>query len=187
MCLCSSPSCSGVCQTTFYPTEQPTNRPSISPSFAPSASPSFAPSASPSPAHPIVFGFGIKFGDNGILSSGKAILVDYLRDAKRGEFLLFHCLTLPPCLSAASVSGKKMLPISRIVNSSRVSSASDPSLSSDSILIKWRRVSAVSGTGSWEASSSSHTIVSIPAGGVLVSWLVSLLSDEIKGFIIKGE
>jgi hypothetical protein len=78
-----------------------------------------------------------------------------------------------------------MLPISRIVNASRVSSNSDPRLSSDSILIKWRSVSAVLGIGSWEPSS--HTILSIPAGGVLVSWLVSLLSEEIKGFIIKGE
>jgi hypothetical protein len=71
------------------------------------------------------------------------------------------------------------------VNATEVSSASDPPLSSDSILIKWRPVSAVSGIGSWEPSS--HTILSIPAGGVLVSWLVSLLSEEIKGFIVKGE
>jgi hypothetical protein len=75
--------------------------------------------------------------------------------------------------------------ISGVVNSSRVSSAFDPLLSSDSILIKWRSVSAVSGIGSWEPSS--HTILSIPAGGVLVSWLVSLLSEEIKGFIVRGE
>jgi hypothetical protein len=87
-------------------------------------------------------------------------------------------------LSTSSVSGK-MFPISRVVHSTEVSSASDPSLSSDSILIKWRPVSAVSGIGSWEPSS--HTILKIPAGGVLVSWLVSLLSDEIKGFIVKGE
>jgi hypothetical protein len=86
--------------------------------------------------------------------------------------------------SASSVSGK-MIPISRIVNSSRVSSASDPPLSSGSILIKWRPVSAVSGIGSWEPSS--HTILNIPAGGVLVLWLVSLLSEEIKGFIVKGD
>jgi hypothetical protein len=91
--------------------------------------------------------------------------------------------------TSSSASGK-MLIISRIVNSSQVSSASDPPLSSDSILIKWRPVSAVSGTGSWEPSIGigirSHTILSIPAGGVLVSWLVSLLSDEIKGFIVEG-
>jgi hypothetical protein len=92
--------------------------------------------------------------------------------------------SLSPCLSASSVSGK-MLPISRIVNSTEFSLTSDPTLSSDSILIKWRPVSAVSGIGSWKPSS--HTILSIPSGGVLVSWLVSLLSDEIKGLIVKGE
>jgi hypothetical protein len=162
ICFCASPSCSGVCAASF-------------PSFAPSTS-------------PILFGFYVKFGDNGILGSGKAILVDYLRDAKRGDLPLlppFSLLTLPPCLSASSVSGK-MFPISHIINSTEFSSTFDPPLSSASILIKWRPVSAVSGIGSWE-SDSSHTILSIPRGGVLVSWLVSLLSEEIKGFIIKGE
>jgi hypothetical protein len=94
-------------------------------------------------------------------------------------------LLLLPHSSPSSISGK-MFPISRIVNSSRVSSAFDPPLPSDSILIKWRPVSVVSGgIGSWELNS--HTILSIPVGGVLVSWLVSLLSDEIKGFIVRGE
>jgi hypothetical protein len=185
MCLCDSPSCSGVCVASFSPSASPSFAPSSSPSFAPSSSPSFAPTASPSAAHPIVFAFGVKFGDDGIISSGKAILVDFLRDAKRGDTPLpsiafLFSLSLP----ASSVSGK-MFPISRIVNSSRVSSASDPPLSSNSILIKWRPVSVVSGIGSWEPNS--HTILSIPAGGVLVSWLVSLLSEEIKGFIAKGE
>jgi hypothetical protein len=78
-----------------------------------------------------------------------------------------------------------MIPISGIVNASEVASAFDLPVPSDSILIKWRTVSAVSGIGSWEPNS--HMILSIPAGGVLVSWLVSLLSEEIKGFIIKGE
>jgi DNA-binding beta-propeller fold protein YncE len=166
----------------------PSSAPSYHPSSAlPSAIPTTLPTVTPSPT---LFGFAVKFGDNEILSSGKAILVDYLRDAKRGE--IFPCLPSLPhsaSYSLLSVSGK-MLPISRIVNSSRVSSASDPPLSSDSILIKWRPVSAVSGIGSWEPSSSSgsrHRILSIPGGGVLVSWLVSLLSEEIKGFIIKGK
>jgi hypothetical protein len=89
MCLCSSPSCSGVCPS-FAPSTSPSFAPSTSPSFAPSTSPSFAPSTSPSfapsasPFSAIVFGFGVKFGDQRILGSGKAILVDYLRDTKRG-------------------------------------------------------------------------------------------------------
>jgi hypothetical protein len=173
ICLCASPSCSGFCATSF-------------PSSLPSSPPSFAPSALPSAAHLIVFGFGVKFGDDGVLKSGKAILVDYLGDAKRGD-------TLPPLpLSLLTLSSHillllsgKMIPISRIVNASRVSSASDPPLPSDCILIKWRPVSAVSGIGSWEPNS--HMILSIPTGGVLVSWLVSLLSEEIKGFIVKGD
>jgi hypothetical protein len=111
MCLCDS-SCNGVCQTTFFPTQQPTllpssspsisSLPSVSPSSLPSVSPSSVPSVSPSSlpsvsptSHPTIlrpplFGFGVKISDVAILSSGKAILVDYLRDAKRGE--IFPCL-----------------------------------------------------------------------------------------------
>jgi hypothetical protein len=85
-----------------------------------------------------------------------------------------------------------MIPISRVVNASLVSSASDPPLSSDSILIKWRPVTAAAaaaaaGIGSWDNGGGNHTIVMTPGGeGVLVSWLVSLLSEEIKGFILQG-
>jgi hypothetical protein len=79
-----------------------------------------------------------------------------------------------------------MIPISRVVNASLVSSASDPPLSSDSILIKWRPVTAAAGIGSWD-NGGNHTIIMTPGGGgVLVSWLVSLLSEEIKGFILQG-
>jgi hypothetical protein len=78
-----------------------------------------------------------------------------------------------------------MIPISGIVNASEVSSASDLPLSSDSILIKWRPVTAA-GIGSWD-NGGNHTIIIAPGGGcVLVSWLVSLLSEEIKGFILQG-
>jgi hypothetical protein len=79
-----------------------------------------------------------------------------------------------------------MIPISRVVNASLVSSASDPPLSSDSILIKWRPVTAAAaGIGSWD--NGNHTTITTPGGGgVLVSWLVSLLSEEIKGFILQG-
>jgi hypothetical protein len=81
-----------------------------------------------------------------------------------------------------------MIPISRVVNASEVSSASDPPLSSDSILIKWRPVTtAAAGIGSWDNGGGNHTIIMTPGGGgVLVSWLVSLLSEEIKGFILQG-
>jgi hypothetical protein len=144
------------------------------------ASPFSPPSASPTIPIVTVFSFGVKIGDEGMLSSGKAILVEYLRN-KRGDLIPPH---LSPHPSFSSVSGK-MVPISGLVNAAEVSSASDPPLSSDSILIKWRPVSAVSGIGSWEPSN--HTILSIPVGGVLVSWLVSLLSEEIKGFVVKSE
>ena len=80
-----------------------------------------------------------------------------------------------------------MIPISRVVDASLVSSASDPPLSSDSILIKWRPVTAAAGIGSWDNGGGNHTIIMTPGGGgVLVSWLVSLLSEEIKGFILQG-
>lgn len=75
-----------------------------------------------------------------------------------------------------------MIPTSQIVDSSLVSSASDPSLSSDSILLKWRSVRAGGGFGSW--CSSEQTII-IP-GGHFMSWLVSLSSEEIQGFIIQS-
>ena len=35
----------------------------------------------------------------------------------------------------------------------------------------------------WETNSSNHTII---PGGIFVSWLVSLASEEIKAFIVKG-
>jgi hypothetical protein len=77
-----------------------------------------------------------------------------------------------------------MIPISGIVDATLVSSASDPLLSSDSIFIKWRPVSAA-GIGSWD-NGGNHTIITPGGGGVLVSWLVSLVSEEIKGFIVQG-
>jgi hypothetical protein len=110
------------------------------------------------------------------------------------QFLLIICKMLeevnpfPLPLSVIShfVPGK-MIPISRVVNASLVSSASDPPLSSDSILIKWRPVTAAAGIGSWDNGGGNHTIIMTPGGGgVLVSWLVSLLSEEIKGFILQG-
>ena len=79
-----------------------------------------------------------------------------------------------------------MTPISRIVVSSRVSSDSDSQISSDSILIKWRPVTAAAGMGSWESNGSGNHTITI-SGGVLVFWLVSLSSEEIVGFVIQGE
>jgi hypothetical protein len=69
------------------------------------------------------------------------------------------------------------MPISQLVNSSQVSS-SDPALSPDSILIKWRPVTSA-GIGSWE----NHATVS---GGRLLSWLVSLLTEDVMGFVVEG-
>jgi DNA-binding beta-propeller fold protein YncE len=59
--------------------------PSSVPSLSPSSEPSVFPTSLPSIPSPTLFGFSVKIGDEAILSSGKAILVDYLRDAKRGE------------------------------------------------------------------------------------------------------
>jgi hypothetical protein len=91
----------------------PSSLPSLSPSSLPSLSPSSLPSLSPSSlpsiyltSHPVIlrptlFGFGVKIS---VLSSEKAILVDYLRDAKRGE--IFPCLSslLPHSLSLPLLS-----------------------------------------------------------------------------------
>jgi hypothetical protein len=56
-----------------------------------------------------------------------------------------------------------MIPISRVVNASLVSSASDPLLPSDSILIKWRPVTAAAaGIGSWDNGGGNHTIIMTP-------------------------
>jgi DNA-binding beta-propeller fold protein YncE len=42
------------------------------------------PSASPTIPRAILFGFGVKIGERGMMSSGKAFLVDYLQDKRRG-------------------------------------------------------------------------------------------------------
>jgi hypothetical protein len=73
----------------------------------------------------------------------------------------------------------KLTPFSRIVNSSKVLSVSDPLLTSDSILIKWRPVSVLTGVGDWEDRK-------IIPGGRLLSWLVSFSNKEIMGFIVEG-
>ena len=78
-----------------------------------------------------------------------------------------------------------MTPISGLVDPSLVSSDSDPHLSSDSILIKWRPVTAAR-MESWETNNSGNHTITI-SGGVLVFWLVSLSSDEIMGFIVQGQ
>jgi DNA-binding beta-propeller fold protein YncE len=152
----------------------------ISPTYTPTSIPSGEPSSAPSVPPITRFSFGVKIGDGAILNPGKAILVDYLQDARRGQ-------TLPPLPLSVIVWSHfvpgKMIPISRVVNASLVSSASDPPLSSDSILIKWRPVTTA-GIGSWD--NGGNHIMTPGGGGVLVSWLVSLLSEEIKGFIVQG-
>jgi DNA-binding beta-propeller fold protein YncE len=61
-------------------------------------SPSSLPSVSPTITSATIFGFGAKIGGVGMLSSGKAILVDYLQDKRRG-LLSFFLLFLLPYLS----------------------------------------------------------------------------------------
>lgn len=78
-----------------------------------------------------------------------------------------------------------MTPISRIVNSSRVSSGSDPLLSSDSILMKWRPLT-VEGEGVESWDDGDHAVINI-SGGVFLSWLVNLRSEEIMGFVVQGQ
>jgi hypothetical protein len=55
------------------------------PSVFPSLSPSFSPTSLPSVPPITRFSFGVKIGDEGILSPGNAILVEYLQDARRGQ------------------------------------------------------------------------------------------------------
>jgi hypothetical protein len=64
--------------------------PSVFPSPAPSVSPTSLPSV------PLVtrFSFGVKIGDEAILNHGKAILVEYLQDPRRGQTLP-HFLSSP--------------------------------------------------------------------------------------------
>jgi hypothetical protein len=71
-----------------------------------------------------------------------------------------------------------MTPLSMLVNSSLVSSPSDPSLSPNETLIKWRPMTE-SAIGSWE----DQTIL---PGGRLLSWLVSLRRREVTGFVVEG-
>jgi sugar lactone lactonase YvrE len=66
---------------------------------SPSSEPSVSPTSLLSILRPTLFEFGVKIGDEAILGAGKAILVDYLRDAKRGE--IFPCL---PSLLLTSLS-----------------------------------------------------------------------------------
>jgi hypothetical protein len=62
--------------------------------------PSSFPSASPTIPIVTFLSFGVKIGDEGMLISGKAILVDYLQDKRRGllSFLLLLLLPHPPYL-----------------------------------------------------------------------------------------
>jgi hypothetical protein len=71
-----------------------------------------------------------------------------------------------------------LAPLSMVVNSSLVSSLSDPPLSPGDILIKWRPVTE-SAIGSWQ----NQTII---PGSRLLSWLVSMSTMEITGFVVKG-
>jgi hypothetical protein len=76
----------------FTPHAPPSTVPSYSLSSIPSRVPSIVPidptsqlPGQPTILSPTLFGFGVKISDEVILNSGKAILIDYLRDAKRGH------------------------------------------------------------------------------------------------------
>jgi hypothetical protein len=81
----SVPSCV-ICFAIFSsnPTVPPTTSPSVSPTASPSTSPSqiptFAPTEEPTQPLMVKYGFGVSFGDPGILSSDQAILVNFYRD-----------------------------------------------------------------------------------------------------------
>ena len=129
-------------------------------------------SFSPIPSASPLFSFGVKIGDEEILSSEKAILVDYLHDTKRGD--------LTPSLSSSHLKCNlgKMIPISRVVKSS-LDSDSNSSLSFDSILIKWRPATT---RGTWDNRNGKIII----SRGMLVFWIVNFSEQQIIGFIIRG-
>jgi hypothetical protein len=84
-------------QPTLVPTSDPTRDPTSDPTGVPTSDPTGVPTSDPTsdltavpssaPSVPPItrFSFGVKFGDEGILSPGKAILVEYLQDARRGQ------------------------------------------------------------------------------------------------------
>jgi hypothetical protein len=157
------------------PSTSPSSLPSPAPSSTPSFSPTAIPSSAPSPLPIVKYSFGVLFGNHDILLPGEALLLDFLRDTRRGENYLpysFHLIFL-------SSSSGKLIPLSGVVNSSDIVSVTDPPLPVDSLLIKWCPVTMI-GIGSWE----DHSIIS---GGRLLSWLVSLSSDEVKGFVVESE
>jgi DNA-binding beta-propeller fold protein YncE len=105
------PSLDPTSAPSLVPSAPPSLDPASAPSPVPSAPPSLVPSAPPSPVlfasqslsptnHPSIplFSFGVKIGNEGILNSGKAILVDYLQDMRRGVPLCF----LPPLFDLRS-------------------------------------------------------------------------------------
>jgi hypothetical protein len=72
------------------------------PSVFSSPAPSFSPTSLPSVPPITRFSFGVKIGDEGILSPGKAILVEYLQDARRGQTL--PLLLFPLSLSSSDLT-----------------------------------------------------------------------------------
>jgi hypothetical protein len=82
------------------------------------------------------YGFGALFGDHTILDPRKALLVDSFISESSGPVLTHRVTNL-----ISSVCPSDLLtPIAVVVNSSLVASPSDPELTSDSIMIKWRSV-----------------------------------------------
>jgi DNA-binding beta-propeller fold protein YncE len=76
------------------PTGEPTGVPTAQLTGVPTGEPTLVPSSAPSVPPITRFSFGVKIGDEGILSHGKAILVDYLQDARRGQTLSLSLLSV---------------------------------------------------------------------------------------------
>jgi DNA-binding beta-propeller fold protein YncE len=81
----SQPSGAPTSQPSGAPTSQPSGAPTSQPSGAPTSQPSGAPTSQPSGIASVTYSFGVAFGDHGILTADKAILVDFARDVRKRE------------------------------------------------------------------------------------------------------
>ena len=89
----SEPTGEPISEPTGEPTGVPTAQLTGVPTGEPTSEPTLVPSSAPSVPPITRFSFGVKIGDEGILSHGKAILVDYLQDARRGQTLSLPSLS----------------------------------------------------------------------------------------------
>jgi hypothetical protein len=78
----ASPSVSPTASPSISPTASPSVSPTASPSTSPSQIPTFPPTGEPTQPLIVKYGFGVSFGDPGILGSDQAILVNFYRDTE---------------------------------------------------------------------------------------------------------